>query len=63
MFKVLTLAGALIFAAEQLALPAVAQELPNKQPIKIVAGFNAGGLTDVLARVTAGSFSSSWIRP
>jgi tripartite-type tricarboxylate transporter receptor subunit TctC len=30
-----------------------AQEFPNKQPVKIVVATNAGGLTDVLARVTA----------
>ena len=45
--------GALVIGATLAALPALAQEFPGKQPIKIVVGFNAGGLTDVLARITA----------
>ena len=48
-----TAVGALVIGATMAALPAIAQEFPKKQPIKIVVGFNAGGLTDVLARVTA----------
>ncbi len=35
------------------AAPAMGQEFPKKQPIKIVVGANAGGVTDVLARITA----------
>jgi tripartite-type tricarboxylate transporter receptor subunit TctC len=48
--KKLTLIGALLLGA---ALPAMAQEWPKKQPIKIVIGYNAGGGGDVLARITA----------
>jgi len=52
MFKklalVCTVLGAVMFAQS-----AVAQEFPKKQPIKIVVAANAGGLTDVLARITA----------
>jgi tripartite-type tricarboxylate transporter receptor subunit TctC len=53
MLKILTLASALVLGVAQGALPARAQEFPKKQPIKIVVGFNPGGLTDVLARITA----------
>jgi tripartite-type tricarboxylate transporter receptor subunit TctC len=53
MFKTLTLAGALLFSAAQIASPAMAQEYPKKQPVKIVVAANAGGLTDALARITA----------
>lgn len=53
MSRVLTLVGALVFGAMQAAAPAMAQEFPTKQPIKIVVAANAGGLTDALARVTA----------
>jgi len=44
---------ALAIGAPLAVLPAMAQEFPKKQPIKIVVPFNAGGLTDVLARITA----------
>jgi tripartite-type tricarboxylate transporter receptor subunit TctC len=50
MFKSLTFLVALALAAMS---PAMAQDFPQKQPIKIVVGANAGGLTDVLARLTA----------
>jgi tripartite-type tricarboxylate transporter receptor subunit TctC len=53
MFKILTLANALLLGATLSAGTAIAQEYPKKQPIKIVVAFNAGGLTDVLARITA----------
>lgn len=33
--------------------PAWGQEYPTKQPIKIVVGFNPGGGSDVMARITA----------
>ena len=33
--------------------PAIAQDYPTKQPIKIVVAANAGGGTDVIARITA----------
>ena len=49
MRRLLPLIGALLIAAS----PAMAQEFPKKQPIKIVVGAPAGGGTDVLARVTA----------
>ena len=50
--RILSLGMALTFGAALIALPANAQEFPSK-PIKIVVAFNAGGLTDVLARITA----------
>ena len=53
MFRFLPLVGALVFGATQLAAPAMAQEFPKKQPVKIVVAVPAGGLTDTLARVTA----------
>src|ERR1700752_2279610 len=53
MSRILTFVVALLLGATQAASPAMAQEFPKKQPIKIVVGFNAGGLTDVLARITA----------
>jgi tripartite-type tricarboxylate transporter receptor subunit TctC len=53
MFKILSTIGALLCAAVLGASPAQAQEFPKKQPIKIVVGANAGGGTDVLARITA----------
>ena len=53
MFRFLTLVGALVFGATLLAAPAMAQEFPKKQPIKIVVAANAGGLTDVLGRISA----------
>jgi tripartite-type tricarboxylate transporter receptor subunit TctC len=49
MFRFLALLVASVIAA----LPAMAQEFPKKQPIKLVVAFNPGGLTDVLARITA----------
>jgi len=52
MFKILTLISALWIGATQGA-PAMAQEYPKKQPVKIVVAANAGGLTDVLGRITA----------
>lgn len=48
-----TAVGALAIGATLAAFPTMAQEFPKKQPIKIIVGFNAGGLTDVLARITA----------
>jgi tripartite-type tricarboxylate transporter receptor subunit TctC len=53
MKKLLTLAGALVLGALTFAAPASAQEFPKKQPVKIIVAFNPGGLTDVLARITA----------
>lgn len=43
----------LIMAVVLAAMPAMAQEYPKKQPIKIIVPFNPGGLTDLLARITA----------
>lgn len=45
--------GALALGLGLLGSPAKAQQFPTKQPIKIVVGAPAGGLTDALARVTA----------
>jgi tripartite-type tricarboxylate transporter receptor subunit TctC len=53
MFKILTVLGGLFVAAAQIAVPAAAQDFPSKKPIKIVVAANAGGLTDVLGRITA----------
>jgi len=44
---------ALLLSTAWAAAPAVAQEFPKKQPIKIVVGFSPGGGTDLIARVTA----------
>jgi tripartite-type tricarboxylate transporter receptor subunit TctC len=53
MFKYLMLASAFALGAIQGASPTAAQDFPKKQPVKIVVASNAGGLTDVLARITA----------
>ena len=53
MFKKLTTVGALLLSATLGALPSMAQDYPKKQPIKVIVGASAGGLTDVLARITA----------
>jgi tripartite-type tricarboxylate transporter receptor subunit TctC len=50
MIRVLILAGALM---AQMTFPALSQEFPKKQPIKMVVAANAGGGTDVMARITA----------
>jgi tripartite-type tricarboxylate transporter receptor subunit TctC len=51
-------------ATSALALPSLgwAQEYPNK-PVKLNVGFSAGGLTDVLARLTATSLSDKLGQP
>ena len=48
-----SLIGALLIGALQFATPAVAQDYPKKQPIKLVVPVPAGGGTDAIARVTA----------
>lgn len=48
--RLVAMAVAGLFA---LATSGVAQDYPAKQPIKIVVGFNPGGGSDVMARVTA----------
>jgi tripartite-type tricarboxylate transporter receptor subunit TctC len=53
MFKFLSAMAALVLGAALGATPAMAQDFPTKQPVKIIVGANAGGLTDVLARITA----------
>jgi tripartite-type tricarboxylate transporter receptor subunit TctC len=50
MLKELILACAVVIGANA---PALAQEFPKKQPVKIVVAASAGGLTDALARITA----------
>ncbi|HSV82992.1 MAG TPA: tripartite tricarboxylate transporter substrate binding protein [Ramlibacter sp.] len=45
--------GLLVTACALAMAPAMAQEFPRKQPIKIVVPVPAGGGTDVLARITA----------
>jgi tripartite-type tricarboxylate transporter receptor subunit TctC len=49
----LGLLGVFMLGTALSASPALAQEFPKKQPIKIIAAANAGGGTDALARVTA----------
>jgi len=51
--KQLTAAAAFLVAAALGTVPAVAQEFPKKQPVKLVVSASAGGLTDVLTRITA----------
>ena len=53
MFRSLGLVVALLTGATQFASPALAQEFPKKQPVKIVVPVPPGGGTDVLARITA----------
>lgn len=52
-FNGLRSVAALCLGALVLAGPAVAQEWPKKQPIKIVLPVNPGGSTDALARIMA----------
>jgi tripartite-type tricarboxylate transporter receptor subunit TctC len=52
--------GAVVIAAAQACAPAVAQEFPKKQPVKIVVAANAGGGTDVMARITAEFLQRRW---
>lgn len=52
MRKLIALLGALLVGT-QVALPTLAQEFPQKQPIKFIVPYPAGGGTDVLARLTA----------
>lgn len=53
MLRKLTGVAALLVGGTLAASPAMAQEFPMKQPIKIVVPYNVGGTTDVLARITA----------
>jgi tripartite-type tricarboxylate transporter receptor subunit TctC len=53
MSRFISAAAVFLLGAVLGAAPAMAQEFPKKQPIKIVVGANAGGGTDVLARVSA----------
>jgi tripartite-type tricarboxylate transporter receptor subunit TctC len=53
MMKAIAAVTTFCAALSLLSLPVSAQEYPTKQPIKIVVPAAAGGLTDVLGRVTA----------
>jgi tripartite-type tricarboxylate transporter receptor subunit TctC len=53
MFRIFCSIVVLLIGAMQFAHPAVAQEFPKKQPIKIVVTVPPGGGSDVLARITA----------
>jgi tripartite-type tricarboxylate transporter receptor subunit TctC len=53
MRALLRMAGMLLLAATWATGGALAQEFPRKQPIKIVVAANAGGGTDIRARVLA----------
>jgi tripartite-type tricarboxylate transporter receptor subunit TctC len=53
MLKRLTLVGAVLMGAALSALPALAQEWPKKQPIKIVVAHPPGGLADAATRIMA----------
>ena len=52
MGKLFGFLGACLVAIMQVACPAQAEDYPTR-PVKIVVGFNAGGTTDVVARITA----------
>src|SRR5690625_4307607 len=49
-------AGAMVFG---LSAPAAAQDDWPQRPIKLIVGFNAGGTTDVVARILAEDMSQS----
>ena len=53
MFKNITIFCVALLGATQLLSPAIAQDWPTKQPIKIVVPVPPGGGTDALARITA----------
>lgn len=53
MFKCLAAAGMAAMVTLSTSLPGLAQDYPNKEPIKIVVPVAAGGLTDAVARITA----------
>jgi tripartite-type tricarboxylate transporter receptor subunit TctC len=53
MLRVISTLSALVLGGMLAVTQATAQDYPTKQPIKIVVSFNAGGLTDLLARITA----------
>ncbi|MPR10339.1 Bug family tripartite tricarboxylate transporter substrate binding protein [Microvirga tunisiensis] len=53
MLKILRLGAALLFGALPIASSVQAQEFPTRKPIKIIVGFNPGGGSDVMARITA----------
>jgi len=53
MFKCFAGATALLMATVQFVAPAIAQEFPQKQPIKIIVAVPPGAGTDIIARVTA----------
>jgi tripartite-type tricarboxylate transporter receptor subunit TctC len=53
MFNRLLPLCATLLGAAQLTSPAIAQDFPTKQPIKIVVPVPPGGGTDALARITA----------
>src|ERR1700752_1351632 len=53
MFKNLGLIAASLIGAMQLAGPAMAQDFPKKQPLRIVVPVPPGGGTDMMARITA----------
>lgn len=51
--KKLIAVGMFLIGPSLAAFPAMSQEFPKKQPIKLVVPFNPGALTDTLARITA----------
>jgi tripartite-type tricarboxylate transporter receptor subunit TctC len=53
MFKKLTIVGTLLIGVTLSALPAIAQEYPKKQPVKIVLAHPPGGLADTASRIMA----------
>lgn len=53
LFKRRTAMGIALVGFALATFPAIAQEWPKKQPVKFVVPYNAGGGTDILARVTA----------
>jgi len=56
------IASGLALAAAFAAMPAAAQDYPNK-PIKILVGFQAGGPTDTLSRIIGDYLTRTWGQP
>jgi tripartite-type tricarboxylate transporter receptor subunit TctC len=49
---------AVALAAAAIPLAALAQSYPDR-PVRVVVGFNAGGPTDVIARIVSDKLSAS----
>ena len=60
MIRTLVSIGASLIAATQVAAPAMAQEWPAKQPLKIIVPVPPGGGQDGIARITAEFLNVGW---